>query len=265
MQATINGNLICFDDGGAGPPVLLIHGFPLNRTMWRPQKTALERAGFRPVIPDLRGFGESTASERMTIGEYADDLIGLLDHLQIEQAVMAGMSMGGYILLDLLDRYPDRCSAACFVVTRSGADDEAGKARRQALARDTQTLGPQVVADAFARILFAPGTEEASPSLAQEVYGWMAATPTVGLVSGLLAMRERKDYTPILRSVQVPSLVIGAEQDQAIPPENSRLLAEALPDATLCLIPNAGHMVNLEQPDAFNSCLLKFLERVRKP
>ena len=265
MQATISGNLICFDDGGDGPPVLLIHGFPLNRTMWHPQRMALESAGFRPIIPDLRGFGESTASERMTIGEYADDLIGLLDHLRIERAVMAGMSMGGYILLDLLERHPDRCSAACFVVTRSGADDEAGKARRQALAGEAQTLGPQVVADAFARILFAPGTEEASPDLAQEVYGWMSGTPTAGLVGGLLAMRERKDYTPVLRSMQVPSLVIGAEQDQAIPPENSRLLAEALPNATLCMIPGAGHLVNLEQPEAFNSCLLNFLERLTAP
>ena len=262
MQTMLNGNLIGFEDGGKGAPILLIHGFPLKRTMWRPQQEALQAAGFRPVIPDLRGFGESTASEQMTIGKYADDLIGLLDHLGIEKATVAGMSMGGYILLDMLERYPDRFSGACFVVTRSGADDEAGKARRQALARDTQTLGPQVVADAFARILFAPGTEEASPRLAQEVYGWMAGTSTVGLVGGLLAMRERKDYTPVLRSVQVPSLVIGAEQDQAIPPENSRLLAQELPDATLCMIPGAGHLVNLEQPEAFNSCLLQFLKRL---
>lgn len=265
MQATINGNMICFDDGGTGAPILLIHGFPLNRSMWRPQQQVLERAGFRPVIPDLRGFGESTASEGMTIGAYADDLIGLLDHLGIERAAMAGMSMGGYILLDLLERYPDRCSAACFVVTRSGDDDEAGKARRQALARDAQTLGPQVVADAFAKVLFAPGTQEADPDLAQEVYSWMAETPTLGLVGGLLAMRERKDYTPVLRSVSLPSLVIGAEEDQAIPPDNSRLLAQSIPDATLCLIPKAGHLVNLEQPEAFNSCLLKFLERLKTP
>ena len=265
MQTMLNGNLIGFEDGGKGAPILLIHGFPLNRTMWRPQQEALQAAGFRPVIPDLRGFGESDTSEGTTIATYVDDLVGLLDHLDIEKATIAGMSMGGYILLDLLERYPQRCSAACFVVTRSGADDEAGKARRQAFARDTQTLGPQVVADAFARILFAPETAATFPDLAQEVYGWMAGTPTLGLVGGLLAMGGRKDYTAVLRSVQVPCLVIGAEQDQAIPPENSRLLAQELPDATLCMIPGAGHLVNLEQPEAFNSCLLQFLERLPAP
>jgi len=112
MQTLLNGNLIGFEDGGKGAPILLIHGFPLNRTMWRPQQEALQAAGFRPVIPDLRGFGESGTSEGTTIATYVDDLIGLLDHLDIERATIAGMSMGGYILLDLLERYPERCSAA---------------------------------------------------------------------------------------------------------------------------------------------------------
>lgn len=260
MQVVINGNLTVFEDEGKGFPILLIHGFPLNRAMWQPQKNALKAAGFRPVVPDLRGFGESDASKGTSITAYADDLIALLDHLRIEKAAVAGMSMGGYILLDLLERHQDRFSAACFVVTRSGADDDAGKTRRQALARDAQTLGPQVVADAFARILFAPDTVDRAPELAKEVYGWMAGTATPGLVEGLLAMRDRKDYTSVLGSISIPSLVIGAEQDQAIPPENSRLLARELPNATLCMIPGAGHLVNLEQAEAFNSCLLRFLE-----
>ncbi|SNB46671.1 alpha/beta fold hydrolase [Geobacter sp. DSM 9736] len=263
MRASVNGITMEFEMGGSGTPVLLVHGFPLNRQMWQPQMKALIAAGYRVICPDLRGFGGSEASGGETgISQFADDLVGLLDHLQIERAVIGGMSMGGYVLLDLLERHPSRCSAACFIVTRSGADDDAGKARRLALAQEADKFGPQVVANAFAGILFAPGAEDRHPELTAEVYSWMVATSTSGLTGGLLAMRERKDYTPLVPMLRIPCLVIGAEQDRAIPPENSRQLASKIPDCTSCIIPEAGHLANLEQPDAFNACLLGFLDRL---
>ncbi len=131
MKALINGITIGYDDNGSGPAVCLIHGFPLDRRMWRPQVMTLASAGYRVITPDLRGFGESDATEGpYTMDLYADDLVKLLDHLGIGRAVVGGMSMGGYVLLNLLERHPDRLAAACFIVTRSGADDEAGKERR---------------------------------------------------------------------------------------------------------------------------------------
>jgi 3-oxoadipate enol-lactonase len=260
MKAFINGINMAWDDSGTGPVVLLIHGFPLNRRMWHPQMAALNAAGYRVVTPDLRGFGESDAPDGPYSMElFSDDVAALLDHLGIERAVVGGMSMGGYVLLSLLERRPELFNAACFVVTRSGADDEAGKERRLALARDVMKFGPQVVADTFEKILFAEGTAQERPKLATEVCRWMTGTDSRGMAGGLLAMRERKDYTPLLGSFSLPVLVLGAEQDKAVPVENARILAAGLPLHKLCIIPEAGHLANLEQPKAFNNCLLDFL------
>jgi 3-oxoadipate enol-lactonase len=260
MKAPINDINLAFDDSGSGPAVVLIHGFPLSRRMWHPQIMALTAAGFRVITPDLRGFGESSAPDGPYSMElFADDLAALLDHLGIERAVVGGMSMGGYVLLSLLERHPGRVAAACFIVTRSGADDEAGKERRLGLARDVMKFGPQVAADTFEKLLFAEGTAEERPKLVGEVYRWMMETDSRGLAGGLLAMRERRDFTPQLGSFRLPALVIGAEKDKAIPPENARILAAGVPDSRLCIIPEAGHLANLEQPKAFNNCLLDFL------
>lgn len=260
MKALVNGINLAYDDSGSGIPVVLLHGFPLDRRMWHPQIMALSAAGCRVIVPDMRGFGESDAPDGPYSMElFADDVVALLDHLGIERAAVGGMSMGGYVLFSLLERYPERINAACFIVTRSGADDEAGKERRLILARDVMKFGPQLVADAFAQVLFAAGTAQERPKLVAEVCRWMADNHSRGLAGGLLAMRERKDYTPLLGSFRLPALVIGADQDQAIPVANARALAEALPQATLCIVPAAGHLANLEDPKAFNACLIDFL------
>jgi len=263
MKALINGITIGYDDKGSGPAVCLIHGFPLDRRMWRPQVMALASAGYRVITPDLRGFGESDATEGpCTMELYADDLAALLDYLGVGHAVAGGMSMGGYVLLNLLERHPDRLTAACFIVSRSGADDEAGKERRLSLAGEVMKSGPRVTAELFEKILFATKTPRERPELIAEVYGWMLEKDAVGLAGGLLAMRGRKDYTGHLEGFHLPALVIGAEEDRAVPAENARALAAGLPQGRLCIIPGAGHLANLEQPEAFNSCLLEFLNNL---
>ena len=260
MQAFINGITMAYDEAGEGPPILLIHGFPLNRRMWRPQLNKLPLSGYRVIVPDLRGFGESDAPEGPYSMElFADDIVGLMDHLEIEQAVIGGMSMGGYVLYNLLERYPERLRAAIFITTRCTADDEAGKARRLQLATDVRKFGPQMVADAFVKLLFAPGTQLERPKLVEEVYGWMAETDSRGLAGGLLAMRDRKDYCPFLGSIAIPALAIGAEGDQAAPPETARAIAAGIPGCKLAIIPNAGHLANLEDVKAFNAAVLEFL------
>jgi pimeloyl-ACP methyl ester carboxylesterase len=228
--------------------------------MWHPQIGKLAEAGFRVITPDLRGFGESDAPEGpYTMGLFADDIVGLLDHLGIRKAVIGGMSMGGYVLFNLIERYPERLAGACFITTRATADDEAGKARRLDLAREVMKAGPQVVADIFESMLFAEGTLAERPKLVASVYEWMTGTGSRGLAGGLLAMRERRDYTGDLGAITIPSLVIGAAQDKAAPLENSRTIAAGIPGASLCIIPDAGHMANLEHPKAFTRCLMEFL------
>lgn len=259
-SAFINGINLTWDDTGNGPPVLLIHGFPLCRMLWRPQAKALTAAGYRVLAPDLRGFGQSDAgSNTGSMEQYADDLIELLDHLGIEQVTAIGMSMGGYVLFNLLERYPGRISAAVFAVTRSLPDDDAGRQRRRQLAQAALQQGPQAVADPFLELLFAPQTRIDRPRLAEEVYGWMVNSPTAGLTAGLLAMAQRRDATQLLGGIRIPALAIGAELDRAIPPEHSSMIAEAIHGCKLAVIPDAGHLVNLEHSGAFNRVLLEFL------
>jgi len=251
---------LAYDDRGQGPAVLLVHGFPLCRKMWRPQVEPLVAAGYRVITPDLRGYGE-TPPERFPIRmeKYADDLLALLDALEIEQAVVGGFSMGGYVLMSLLELHPDRVRAALFLMTRAAADDAAGKQRRKLLADEALELGPQRVAEAFASVLFASGASQNS-ALVEEVRGWMLATPPGSLAAGLLAMRDRKDYVTDLQHFTLPSLVVGAEQDLAIPLGHSVVLDEGLPNSTLKVVSGAGHLGNLEQPEQFNRILIDYLD-----
>ncbi|HEY6872391.1 MAG TPA: alpha/beta fold hydrolase [Geobacteraceae bacterium] len=260
MRAVINGITMAYDDTGSGPALLLIHGFPLCRRMWHPQRRALVEAGYRVITPDLRGFGESDAPDGPYAMElFADDMVELLDHLGIGEAVVGGMSMGGYVLFNLLERHRERVRGACFITTRANADDLAGKERRLQLAREVQNFGPRVAADAFEKLLFADASLRERPKLVAEVYGWIMANDSRGIAGGLLAMRERKDYTPHLSGFHVPSLAVGAEGDKAAPPETARIIAAGIPGCRLAVIPEAGHMANLENPGAFNAALLEFM------
>ena len=260
MKADINGVTLAYSDRGKGLPLVLIHGFPLCRKMWRPQADVLAKAGCRVISPDLRGFGESgLSSGTASMDIYADDIVALMDHLGIDKAVVGGMSMGGYVLLNLLERYPDRIAAPVFIATKAGGDDDAGKARRTALAEACRAHGILPVAEAFRDLLFAPETLTDNPELVDEVFGWVNATDPKGAAAALIAMRDRKDCVALLGSISQPALVIGADQDRAAPVENSRIIAEGLPDAELCILHGGGHMVNMEQPAGFNEAILEFL------
>ena len=252
--------MLAYDDSGCGLPVVLIHGFPLNRQMWQPQVAALNSAGYRTICPDLPGFGQSPPLDSAaTMSAYADSLVGLLDQLGIDRVIWGGMSMGGYVLLNLINRYSQRCRAAMFLVTRASADDAAGREKRTALAAEVDGGNPQLVGINFSKVLFAPQTPDEQPELVTRVQEWMANSPAPGLSAGLRAMRDRVDYLERLPEFDLPSLVVGAEQDLAVPMEHARLLANGLPQATLQVIAGAGHMANLEQPSRFNRILLDFL------
>lgn len=262
MQAFINGINLAYEERGEGLPLLLIHGFPLSGRIWQPQLEAL-KGDFRLIAPDLRGFGNSDAPEGpYSMDILADDMVGLLDHLGIERAVVCGMSMGGYVLLNMLDRHPHRVGGACFMVTRGGDDDAAGKERRVKLAREVLDKGAQVVSSAFASVLFSSQAGDGERELIAEVCRIMERTRPSGLAGALIAMAGRPDYSHRLAGFNLPSLVIGAEFDQAIPPGESRLMAESLPDARLAIVPDAGHMAGMENPEFVNRELHRFLSEI---
>jgi 3-oxoadipate enol-lactonase len=263
MKAHINGISLSYGDTGSGPAVVLLHGFPLSREMWKPQEEAMAEAGYRLVTPDLRGFGESEAPEGpYSMSLFSDDVVALLDHLEIDRAVIGGMSMGGYILLDLLERYPERVIAACFITTRSTSDCNATKTGRLALLERAKKNGTRSIAELSTATLLAGETLRDNPELVSTVYRWMTSVDIRGIEGALQALLDRKDYSTLLTNFDLPALVIGADQDSAVQPEDLRVLSQGLPNGELCIIPQAGHMANLEQPDAFNDCLLRFLQRV---
>ena len=252
---------LVYGDHGAGLPVMLIHGFPLCRRMWEPQVEALVKAGLRVICPDLPGFGETPPLHgTVSMDDYADAVVALLDQLGIDRGVIGGMSMGGYVLLNLAERYPQRLVAALYLVTRAAADDLAGKVRRQELADQVRSGNLTVVPEVFESLLFAPPTPRQRPELVARVRGWMNAASPEGVAAGLLAMRNRRDYLELLPELHVPALVVGAALDLAIPPAHSEALAAGLPNAELHIIADAGHLANLEQPTAFNRVLMDFLK-----
>lgn len=262
MEHTVKVNQVdlAYDDCGQGPAVLLVHGFPLNRGMWQAQIQPLADAGYRVIAPDLPGFGASEApTGGYSMDVFADSVVGLLDALEIERAVIGGMSMGGYILMDILERYPTRVSAACFIATKSSADDDEGRARRTSLAAQAERLGANPIIKIFAELLFAPETLYARPELIAQVTAWMRSTAPGALAGGLLAMRDRKDYTPLLPGFPQPSLVLIGNEDRAASHTAVDLFEAGLARCESHVIAGGGHMVNMEQPEEFNRLLLDFL------
>ena len=261
LFAKINNFRMAYDDRGEGSALILIHGFPLCRAMWKAQIEALVAAGCRVITPDLRGFGESEATEGgYGMDQLADDVVALMDHLGIGQAVVGGMSMGGYVLHALLDRHPEKVRAAIFIVTRSVADSAKAKRKRTALAGQVEAGRIEAPAEAFEPILFTDKTINERDYLVRKVRQWMLDAALEALTGALAGMRDRKDYLAELPRFNLPALVMGGELDNCIPPDNARITAEGLPNARLVIIPGAGHMANMEEPAAFNAAVLDFLK-----
>lgn len=266
MKAKINGVQIGYDDFGKGRAVLFVHGYPLNRKMWRKQVEPLVKDGFRVVLTDLSGFGESELREDADhLPTHADDLVGLMNYLGIGRAVVCGISMGGYILFDLLERYPQRLAGACFVVTRPVGDDIQEKVKRAELRSALQKGQIEAVKEAFVQVLVSPQRKKTRSADMKEVCEWIRGTDARSLAAGLDAIGKRKDYTGILKNLSLPTLVVGAEEDRMIHPRHSELLAKHLPNCFRAVCLKGGHLVNLEKFQAFNGHLLDFLRTLVPP
>ena len=258
MNAVINGIDLAYDDVGAGQPVLFIHAFPLNRTMWAPQLSALvERC--RCVAVDLRGFGESALQGSATIAQYADDLAALLDHLHVQQAVVVGCSMGGYTALAMWRQHRERVRGLVLVDTRAGADTVEVRTRRRQLIAVANEEGPLGVANAQVPSLVGRTTREKQPDIYDAVHRMMAQAKPAGIVGAIEAMMGRPDSTPLLPTITAPTLIVVGEEDVPTPVKESRAMHAAIPGSQLQVIAQAGHLASLERPAAFNHVLTEFL------
>lgn len=258
MQATINGITLAYSDSGAGLPIVFLHAFPLNRTMWAQQESALS-SQFRIIAIDLRGHGESDAPLwRYTLDQAAEDVRALLDHLAIQQALFAGLSMGGYILLAFYRKYADRVKGMVLADTKAQADTAEGKEGRFQMAQLAYKHGPSAIADLMLPKLLSPAAIQSKPEIVQRVRTMIEGNQMSGIVGDLMAMAERPNSMPFLKEITCPTQIIVGDLDQATPPEDATLMAEQIPHARLAIIPNAAHLSNIEQPEEFSRTIAAF-------
>ena len=258
MNASADGARIAYDDIGGGEPVVFLHAFPLNRTMWAPQTSALA-AEWRCLTIDTRGFGESPASGPCTVDRYADDVVAVLDHAGIDHATIVGLSMGGYVAFALWRRASDRVRALVLADTRAAADSPDGVARRRELIALARSAGPGTVAERQLVGLLGKTTRERRPEV-EATARTIAESATVdGIVGALEALIARPDSTATLETISVPTLVIAGEEDVITPPKEARAMHDAVLGSRLQILARAGHLSNLETPAAFNVVLSEFL------
>ena len=266
MQHAINGVTLHWRESGAGEDVVLfIHGFPFRSTMWGPQLEAVP-AGWRYIAPDLRGFGSSEAgSEPFSMDLFADDVIALLDHLNIEQVVICGLSMGGYVALSIAERYPHRMRAIVLAATRANADSADAKKGRHELAARTRAQGSMVVVESMLPKLVSGATRIQRPEVADFVRVMIQTTNAEVMARALEAMAARTDYRDKLHTINVAAMVLRGDQDEIITREDMDFLARQVRGAKYEMVPNVGHLPNLEAPDVFNKTLHNFLNSLPAP
>jgi pimeloyl-ACP methyl ester carboxylesterase len=258
MITIVGDTEIAFDDIGSGLPVVFLHAFPLNRTMWEPQIGAF--VGECRCIPiDFRGLGESAAAAPYSMDRYADDVAGVLDALQIERAVVVGLSMGGYVAFALWRRHRGRVRAFVLADTRAVADTVDTVAKRRELIEIAETQGSAGVANAQIAGLISAATRDKRPDTYDAIHRMIAQAPVEGIVGAIEAMIERPDSTETCSGIDVPTLLIVGEEDAVTPAADARAILSAIAGSRLEVIRQAGHLSNVERAAAFNTVVGEFL------
>lgn len=247
-------------EAGQGRPLVLLHAFPLSSAMWAAQRAELA-ATCRVLTPDLRGFGASPLDdEAPSLDRMADDVAALLDERGVEQAVIGGVSMGGYVVMALLRRHPARVRAAVLADTKASGDAPAARENRERIARTVLAeASPRVLLDDVLPTLLGRTTTATRPDVLARVGQLVAAAPPPAVAWAQRAMAARPDSFETLGATNVPALVIVGEEDTLSPPSDAEAMVDALPEARLVRIPRAGHLAALEAPEAFNDVVRDFV------
>lgn len=257
MKACINGNWLAYDDVGCGPAVVLIHSFPLCRQMWQSQVEALSEQGLRVVAPDLRGFGESAcADDGFSLASLADDINALMSYLGIGRAVMVGISMAGGLLLDLLERYPHRVAATCFLSPAMQPSDAAEQVRCYDLAELVREGHRSTVIDNLCERLLSGPPTESKRNLIGQLRNWMEKPSDTTLAKVLASRPRRLGYRDEGQSYPVPTLIMTGARDRVMP----ALKPSGPTNGIRQVVNDAGHLINLEAPEAVNKSLIGFLQ-----
>jgi pimeloyl-ACP methyl ester carboxylesterase len=250
-------------ESGSGTPLVLLHGFPLSKAMWRPQVDALAHAA-RVLALDLPGFGGSKAFDGTpSTDAMADRVAEFLDALGIkEPVVVSGLSMGGYVTLAFARRHAGRLRGLILADTKADPDDATGKANRDKAIALAQSSGSRAIIDQMMPNLVGRDTAASRPEVAEELRTIASAQTPAAVIGALKALRDRPDARPGLSAISVPTLVIVGEQDTLTPPAKSEEIARGVSGAKLVTVSGAGHVANMEAPDKFNSAVLDFLKQI---
>ncbi len=262
MRVRTNGFDAFYESSGSGPSLVLIHGFPLDHTIWSPQVETLSKT-FRVITPDLRGHGLSEATE----GVYSMDLLArdvnaLLDHLGVGNVVVGGLSMGGYVALSFFRQFGQRVHGLILVDTRAEADSAEAKVRREEQARNVLRNGMKELASQMIGKMFTEATGRREPALVERVRSMMELMSPVGVAAALRGMAERQDSSGLLGSVRVPTLIVVGEADSLTPVADSERLAVGIGGSELVVVPGAAHLTTLEKPREVTGAIRGFLGRI---
>lgn len=257
----VNGVELAFIDRGAGSPIVLVHGFPLDHTMWDAQINALSEK-HRVIVPDLRGFGRSGVTDAVvTMEQFADDLAALLDALTVEEpVVLCGLSMGGYIALQFWRKYQSRLRGLIFCDTRAANDTRETAAARLEMADRVLREGPAPLVEGMVPKLFAPATVQQRPEVVEALRRVMMASDPKGIAAAARGMAQRPDVTERLGQIECPTLVVVGELDAISTTEEMLSVARAIPHGQFVEIPGSGHMSTIEKPAEVNAAILEFLD-----
>lgn len=265
IDINLNGITVCYDDIGTGMiPIIFIHGFPFDKSSWQPQIEFLKKTQ-RVIAYDIRGFGKSTAgSVKTTISLFADDLIKLMDALQINKAVVCGLSMGGYILLNAVTHYPERFAAIILSDTQCIADSDEAKKKRYKTIDQIEAGGLNDFAEAFIKNIFCQESLKNNTELIQKIKNIIISTLPETITGTLSALAQRPEMCSSLNEISIPALILCGKEDIVTPLAQAESLHSSIPNSELYCIDKAGHMSNLEQPDRFNLHLAVFISGLVK-
>jgi pimeloyl-ACP methyl ester carboxylesterase len=260
---TLNGASTHYTDQGTSnpTPLVLLHGFPLDSRMWAAQSNDLASHA-RVIAPDFRGFGRSAPTGPFSLDQLADDAHALVDLLGLKNFVLAGLSMGGYVALAYVKKYPGTLRGLILIDTQAGADTPESRQNRDRLIATTREHGAKPVADAMLGKLIPEATAKSRPQLVRDLRQMMDATNPQTIAHALAAMRDRADHTATLATIDIPTLIVVGDQDAITPPDVARRMQEKIPGAQLKVVTGSGHMSPMEQPAQVNAATSDFLLRL---